>query len=320
MQAVILAAGVGTRLGQLTKKRSKAMLPILGVPMVRRVLDSLLENGVRKFVIVTRPTDELIRRYFQHCAIPQTEIHWVNQEQPLGMAHALACASPFIRGDFVLSSCDSLLPKEEVGKLLSAWKPRRGRVDAVLSLMQVPMDQITQMAIVRLDGRWVVEIVEKPAVTEAPSRIASLPLYCLPEKILTRLEEIPLSGRGEFELQDAIQSLLDDHARVLGVHVTGRLDLTEPVDLLTINRHFLQSLGAEFLRVPENFARENRFIPPCAIEAGVQLGPGCEIGPNVYMEAGVIVGPSAQVHESVLLTGAKIPRGAKIAYQVIGDT
>src|SRR5512136_2242620 len=97
MQGVILAAGKGSRLQHITLRRSKAMLPILGKPIVERVMLDQAANGIEDFILVVSPDDRDITHYFRVESTIQAEVRFVYQPQRLGMANALTCAAPLIK-------------------------------------------------------------------------------------------------------------------------------------------------------------------------------------------------------------------------------
>ena len=104
MQAVILAAGKGSRLHPITTARSKAMLPILGKPIVERVMEDLVSTGVDDFILVISQNDRYINRYFRRESRIEADVRFVYQAERLGMANALSYAAPLIQGDFILIS------------------------------------------------------------------------------------------------------------------------------------------------------------------------------------------------------------------------
>ncbi|MBN1262483.1 MAG: NTP transferase domain-containing protein [Anaerolineae bacterium] len=316
MQGVILAAGKGSRLHPLTLTRSKAMLPILGKPMVERVMEDLWTHGVDDFILVVSPDDMEIIRYFRRESELEADVRFVYQARRLGMADALKQAAPLIRDDFVLSACDNLVSAEHVRQLLKAWEAQP-RPNAVLTLMPVESERLGNVGIVETDGPWVTRIVEKPAPEEAPSRISSLPLYLFSCRILDYLPEIQLSPRGEYELQDAIQMLIEREGRVKGVTTQSRLTLTSAADLLAINRHYLSHGDGHPQLAPYTVGPNTRLVTPLRIEAGAIIGAGCEIGPNVYIERGCRIGDGVTLRDTVMLRDSVVPDGAVRIDQVV---
>ena len=316
MQGVILAAGKGSRLHPITMRRSKAMVPVLGKPLVERVMEDMYVNGVDDFVLVVSPDDRDIVRYFRFESTLQADVRFVYQVQRLGMADALRRAEPLIEGDFVLSACDNLTSAEYVGQMLGAWN-QEPRPSAVLSLMPVARERISSTGVVELDGEWVTRIVEKPSPQEAPSNVSSLPLYCFPRAFLDYLPQIELSPRGEYELQDAIQMLIEREGRVRGVFVELRLTVTGPADLLDINRMYLISGDDQPQLAPQTVGPNTRLVTPLRIEGGVVIGADCTIGPNVYIERDCRIGTGSYIRDAVVLRGAEILAGSRITDQVI---
>ena len=311
-QAVILAAGRGKRLQPLTLTRSKAMMPIAGLPMIERVMDTLTHNGLREFVLVVSPDDEAIFDHFTRHSRYANRITWAYQAERHGMAHALMQAAPHIHGDFVLSACDNLVPEEHIAAMLQRFDHgARG----VLSLMRIPIERSVSTGMVALNGDHIAHIVEKPQPHESPSDISSLPLYVFASHLLDYLPMVKPSARGEYELQDAIQMLIDSGEVVAGVLTPDRLTVTNANDLLKINLHYLAATGDRLVNGPIDSATQ--LIDPILIEAESSIGANCTIGPAVYVESGATIGPGATVRESIVLRGASVPPGAYIVHQVI---
>jgi bifunctional UDP-N-acetylglucosamine pyrophosphorylase/glucosamine-1-phosphate N-acetyltransferase len=316
MQGVILAAGHGSRLQPITLTRSKAMVPILGKPMVERVMEDLLANGVNDFILVVSPHDRHISRYFRRESQITADVRFVYQAQRLGMGDALRCAVPLITDDFILSACDNLISAEHVGRMIAVWQTPP-RPNAVLTLMPAEPERLGSVGIVEMDGPWVTRIVEKASPGQVPSDVSSLPLYCFSKRILDYLPEIPLSPRGEYELQDAIQMLIDRDGLVCGVTVSRRLTLTSPADLLAINRHYLMNGDDRPQLAPHTVGPNTQLITPLRIEGGTVIGANSIIGPNVYIERNCTIGQGVTIKNAVLLRESTVPDGAIVEDQVV---
>jgi NDP-sugar pyrophosphorylase family protein len=321
MQAVILAAGKGERLGSLTQNRSKAMVPILGVPIAERVMASLVMSGLDDLILVVSPDDHLIGPHFRHGSElnARVRIRTCVQPEPLGMAHALRQATRLIHDDFVLAACDNLVPAQDVARMLALWQTTP-QLDGLLALTPVAPEQVASTGIVEIEGGRVIRIVEKPAPEHAPSTIASIPLYCFSRRILEYLPAVARSARGEYELQDAIQMLIDRGGHVRGVMIAGRLSLTSPADLLTINRHYMARHEPRRRRLAAaGVGPDTRLISPVYIGPGTVIGAHCVIGPNAVIEQDCRVGDRATIQNATLLPGAVVARGATVRDQVVVD-
>lgn len=315
LPAVILAAGKGSRLGELTRGRSKAMLPVLGKPIVHRVMDPMIANGIADFVIVVQPGDQDIREYFQNQVNLKLRVKFATQNRPEGMARALACAAPFIQGDFLLSACDNIVSSDHIGRLLDWWEAHPD-LTGLLALLTVPEERLSQSGVVEMQGPWVRRIIEKPSLDQAPSNLASLPLYIFSNEIVEYLPSLEPSPRGEYELQDAIQKLVDN-GQVMGLTIDRRLTLSRPEDLLAINKHFLAE-NPKLVQTNIEFTSELKISPPVMIEPKVEIGTGCKIGPYVYLEKSAKIGPRARISNAVVLRRALIEPSAVICDRVIG--
>lgn len=316
MQAVILAAGKGSRLHPITAQRSKAMLPILGKPIVERVMETLASCGIDSFIVVASPGDEYIFRYFREESHFSGKVRFVMQSERKGMAHALMQAAPLLDGDFVLSACDNLVSEVDTGRLLRLSQ-EEPRPNGMLTLMRIPAQELGKTGIVEMKDGLIRRIVEKPRPEEAPSDIASLPLYVFSRKILEYLPEVKPSPRGEYELQDAIQMLIERDGNVRGLMVERRLTLTNAADLLAINREFLWRGGSRLLRVTAAVGEDTKFLPPLYIEPGTEIGSGCTIGPNVYIERDCRIGDDVSLRDCVVLRKTYVRAGSAYVGEVV---
>ena len=305
MQAVILAAGKGSRLHPITTSISKAMLPVLGKPIVERVMESIASCGVGDFILVISPTDDEIRAYFENESELDIDLHFAYQPERLGMADALMQAVPLIKKDFILSACDNLVSLEDVRNLISGWKMDQN-LDGLLAVIRIPQHEMVRSGMVTMEGDRVTDIVEKPSLDLISSDIASMPLYCFSPRILDFLSQTQLSPRGEHELQDAIQMLIQEGGDVRGCFFQKRFALTTPRDLLEINQHYLESNKQNWQNKPMVVGPGTQLIEPLYIEDGAIIGAGCNIGPNVYIGKNARVGNNVRLRNVVVLEDAFI--------------
>jgi len=319
MQAVVLAAGRGTRLGPLTTWRSKAMLPVAGRPLVGRVMERLWAAGLRRFVVVGGEDDRELAAYSGEQAARffranngerenGMEVSYAVQSERRGMAHALACAAPLIDGPFLINACDNLVSSDFLTQM-AACLGGTG-VDGVLALLRMPPERLQHSAAVELtaSGR-VRNIVEKPPPGSTESDAGSIALYAFGPRLLDYLD-VPLSPRGEQELQSAIQAMVDAGGDVRGLFAPGRQTVTRPADLLDLNLHYLDQEG--YRQVPESLPPDVTLTPPLYIEDGAQVGAGCVIGPRVFLEAGCRVGAGVFLRDALVLRGAVVPDGTEV--------
>jgi glucose-1-phosphate thymidylyltransferase len=296
------------------------MAPVAGKPIVARVLDLLVQTGVQDLILLVSPDDEEIVPYFEQHRPSGVKVTFVVQHERLGMAHALGLVAPYLQGDFIMSACDNLVPPEHLVAMVATH--RHEQANATLSLMEIDIAESASTGIVEWQARTqklIRRIVEKPQPAEAPSNVSSLPLYVFSPKILELLPAVKPSKRGEYELQDAIQLLIDRCSDVTGVLTPVRWQLTNVADLLELNRHYLT------VEAPDNQPNQQLFdgiqiIPPVRIDAGCVLEAGCTIGPYVYLEAGCRVGAGAQIENAILLRNTVVAAGSTISDTVVLHT
>jgi len=314
MRGVLLAAGKGKRLQPLTLARSKAMAPVAGKPLSGRVAELLVVQGIDELIVVVGPNDEEVQPYFAIQANLGIPLRFVVQEERKGMAHALALVVSMLDGEFILSACDNLVAVEHIGEMVALLRQRQAA--AVLSLMPIDLIDAGKTGVVVWDAPFVRRIVEKPKPEDAPSNISSLPLYVFGPQILDLLPLVQPSARGEYELQDAIQLLIESTGSVLGVLTDSRQQVTDAADLLALN---LRYLGNEPARVSSAspMPADVTLLAPVVIEAGVEIGAGTVIGPNVYVEEGARIGPGVRLQDALVLRGGEVPAGEYLSGEVV---
>jgi NDP-sugar pyrophosphorylase family protein len=316
MQGIILAAGLGKRLRPVTERMSKGMAPILGRPIVQRVINDVASEAlITEFVVVVSPHRPDIQEYLEHAADEMAvQIEFVVQEEQLGMAHALNSARDLIRGPFLLAACDSLYPRGHIRELRDTHEANRN--NATLSLMKLPEREIKKSGIVRLIGTKVLGIVEKPDPLEAPSDIGTMPLYLFEEGFLPYLDKVPRSVRGEYELQDAMRLMIEERGGVQGVFTSARYDLTTADHLLAINMLYFDTVYRHgWWSDPRRFP-EAHIALPVYIEEDVDIAPGARVGPKVYLGTGVRVEGGARIQDALVLLDSVVPKDTEVRDKV----
>ena len=288
----------------------------MGKPIVERVLENIWHIGIREFIVVVSPRDSEILQHFHHEWKLKAKVKFAIQKERLGMANALSFAAPLIKGDFILSACDNLVPVEHINDLVAKFLDDKETL-ATLSLTRVEKSYIPKSGIVVFEKDIVKNIVEKPSVEEAPSDIGSIPLYVFKPKILKYLPEVKLSARGEYELQDAIQLLIQRDGNVTGVITKKRLYLTSPADLLRTNHHYLTHGHDKPQLSPHTVGKNTQLVTPLRIDEGTKIGENCKIGPNVYIENDCQIGNGVVIKDAIILRKSIIDDKAWIENTVV---
>lgn len=224
-KAVILAAGKGTRMGELTAELPKPMLPLAGKPMIEHILDRLGEAGIRKVFLVVGYQGEVIRKHLAGHPLP---IEFCEQTVINGTGSAALLAREFVAADpFVLTFGDILCSPADYRGLAARLDAKSA---AVLGVKHVP-DPAAGAAVYEEDGR-VVRIVEKPAPGTSKTNWNSAGLYAFRPVIFEELEKVPLSPRGEYELTSGVEHLIrrGEIVRLYAI-VQDWMDVGRPEDL-----------------------------------------------------------------------------------------
>jgi UDP-N-acetylglucosamine diphosphorylase / glucose-1-phosphate thymidylyltransferase / UDP-N-acetylgalactosamine diphosphorylase / glucosamine-1-phosphate N-acetyltransferase / galactosamine-1-phosphate N-acetyltransferase len=311
-QAVILAAGQGSRLGKLTKDRPKSMLPVLGKPMVVRIMDRLREAGIHRFVVVVGEHEGAVAAYLSSSWYPNMDLKFSLQTVPTGTVDALLLATPYIDGPFLLTAVDNLTSPEHIENLISRFNAADDTI-ATLSLLSATPDEIRRSSGVRIEGERITAIEEKPA--DPQGAWASIMLYAFDKRFLEYLPQVRTSPRGEREIVSAIQASIDDGHLVTYAQTDWRLHLSTELDLLAINRHFLQE-GRD-THILSELPGSVHITPPVRIDPQVSVGQSAHIGPDVYLESGTTVGQGAALENTVVLSGTTISARARSFGQII---
>ena len=310
---VILAAGLGKRLQPLTLTTPKPMLPILGKPILGYVLSSVREAGFSSVILVVSPQNEKIRSYFKDGSRFGLRVRYAFQDQPLGMAHATSVAKDLVEEDtLLLMASDNIV---EARSLLSmVEKHLKGGFSGTLSLRKARWEDVGNRSSVKIDQHLRVQkIVEKPKPEEAPSNIVSMPIYVFNKAIFQFLPEVRPSPRGEHELQDAIQMMIDEGLVISGFFIDHRLHLTTIEDLMDINWYFLERES----RVVQSRDFDAYF--PAMLHPTCKVGAGSEIGPYTYVSANCRLGKNVKIVKSILMNKVTIGKGSTIVNCVLGN-
>src|SRR4051794_18974334 len=313
LKGLILSGGRGTRLRPITHTSAKQLVPVANKPVLFYGIEAMAEAGIEEIGIIIAPeTGDEIRAAAGDGSRFGVAITYVEQDEPLGLAHASLTAEAFLDGEpFVMYLGDNLL-QGGISDLVASF--RASRPDALILL--TPVDDPQNYGVAELQGDRVVCLVEKPA--QPATDLALVGVYMFTAGIHDAARAIAPSARGELEITDAIQYLVDDGRRV-EPHIvrgwwkdTGRLE-----DMLEANRLILDTLET---RVDGELIG-SRVDGRVVIEAGAKLenstvrGPAiigrgtrlrdCYIGPYSAIGEGCLI-EDAEVEHSILLAGSSV--------------
>ena len=226
MQAVVLAAGKGTRLRPLTEDRPKAMVEVDGKPILTHCFEQIVDLGADELIVVVGYTKEKIIDHYGD-AFEGVPITYAHQREQLGLAHALLTVEGHVDGDFVLLLGDNVFN----GNLQDVLRRQReDRPDAVFLTEEVPWEEAGRYGVCNTNAYGeITEVVEKP--DEPESNLVMTGFYAFTPAIFPACELVQPSNRGEYELSEAIDLLIRSGRTIDAIRLDGwRVDVGYPED------------------------------------------------------------------------------------------
>ncbi len=331
MKALILAGGAGTRLRPITHTRAKQLVPVANKPILFYGIEAMVAAGITEIgVIVGDTRDEVVAALGDGSSFGAT-ISFIPQDQPLGLAHCVRIARDFLGDDdFVMYLGDNLL-EQDLAAFVAAFEAARDGAEpptAQILLKQVPDPHRFGIAVLDDDGH-VVELVEKPA--DPPSDLALVGVYLFTPRVHDAVAAIEPSLRGELEITDAIQWLLDQGERVRCELLTGWwIDTGKLTPLLEANRLLLEKIetridgevDADSTLDGRVVIADGAVIVNSTIRGPVAIGEGTQVidsfvGPFSAVGSRCVV-TSSEIEHSVIMDDSTITEIARLEDSLIG--
>jgi glucose-1-phosphate thymidylyltransferase len=303
MKGVVLAGGTGSRLRPITFSMAKQLVPVANKPIIEYGLEDLAEAGITEVGIVISPeTGDEVRRAVgdgSHLGVRTT---YIVQDEPKGLAHALKTALGFVGGDDCLMYLGDNLVKDGVKDVVADFRANHPNCQIMLS--PVPNPSAFGVAELEEDGK-IKRLIEKPSVP--PSNLALVGVYLFDNTIAEAVDAIQPSARGELEITDAIQYLIETDREVRASVVRNWWKDTGTKDDL---------LHAQELVISELAHNIEGELVDCDIRGAVHVGTSsqlvdCEItgpaviGDNVHMSR-VVIGPQTSIGHGCRITDAAV--------------
>jgi len=316
MKGIILHGGHGTRLRPLTHTGPKQLLPIANKPMSQYALEDLRKAGITNIgIIIGGVYPEKVKEFYGDGKRFGVKITYIYQDNPKGISHAIRLCKDFIgKEKFVVYLGDNVL---RTGLVNYTKKFASSKSAAMILLCEV--DDPTRFGIAELDGKKIKKIVEKPK--HSTSNLAVIGIYFLTPKIFAIIDKLKPSWRGELEITDALQMMMENNLTILYDTVTGWWkDTGTPDDILHANKLILDTVGTknqfvlnEGAKVQGNIvigknssiSRDSFITGPAIIGEHCTIGPSARIGPYVSVGNNSVL-KKCDIENSIIMDGCKI--------------
>jgi glucose-1-phosphate thymidylyltransferase len=318
MKALVLSGGAGTRLRPITHTSAKQLVPVGNKPILEFGLEAIRDAGITDVGIIVGETHSEIRAHVGDGSRYGLDVTYVHQPQPLGLAHAVLTAEDYLGDDdFVMYLGDNLVVGG-ITEFVEQFSQRRPAAQILLAQVKDPR----QFGIAELDEHGdVVELVEKPQ--NPSSDLALVGVYVFSPRILDAARSIKPSDRGELEITDAIQWLIDEgepvHSTVIeGWWAARWKDTGRLYDLLEANRIVLESYDQ---RIDGTLDERSEVQGRVVIEQGAELVNSFVRGPAIIGKGtrlvNSFVGPYTAIYHSCLVEDSEIEHSVVLEHATI---
>ena len=316
MKGLILSGGKGSRLYPLTYSNAKQLIPVANKPVLVRVIETIRDAGITDIGIVIGDTGAQIKEAIGRGGQWGVNITYIPQDAPLGLAHAVKIAKDFIGDDrFVMFLGDNVI-EGGISPLISQFADSKWNSQIVLTRIEHP----EQYGVAELgdDGK-IIRLVEKPK--NPPSDLALVGIYMFDQHIFEAVDGIKPSWRGELEITDAIQWLVDHKFSVHPyIHRGWWIDTGRPDDMLEANDVVLEEIDY----VIEGYVdRDSQVGRRVCVQKGAEIVNSIVRGPAIIGENARIinsyVGPFTSIGNNVLVENSEIEHSMVLENSRITD-
>ena len=325
MEAVVLAAGEGTRIRPLTYTKPKVMLPIANRPILEHLILELKKAGITDIVLVVGYKEEKVREYFGDGSDFGVRIEYVLQTKQLGTADALKSAVHLLNDDFfIMLNGDNIVCSEDVEKVMEV----EGMAIGVVRV-ENPQD----FGVVEIENGRIKKIVEKPEKPQ--SNLINAGVYKFNSDIIDFLEKTSISKRGEYEITNTIQLAINSGIEFKALELKTWIDVGYPWDLLKANEFMLKNIEKSIVEgeieegvyIKGNVIVGERtvirsgsyIIGPVVIGKNCIIGPNCFIRPYTSIGDNCHIGACVEIKNSIVMSNTNVPHLNYVGDSVIGE-
>jgi len=299
------------------------MLPIANKPILEHLLIEASQAGIREFVFIVGYCDQQVRDYFGNGERWGVSIVYRNQRKQLGTADALRMIEGLIDENFLVINGDVIVSREDIKGLAS---------NGANTMSVIEVKDTGGLGMVELCEGRVVHIYEK--TEKPPTHMANAGLYLFTPDIFSAISQTVKSPRGEYEITDSLQLMMDREQDIAYQEIKHWVDLSYPWDLLSANESLLGGIESQNSgEIEENVVMKgavsigkNTVIRSGSYIIGpVIIGENCEIGPNCYIRPSTSIGDSChigsavEVKNTIIMKGSKLPHHNYVGDSIIGE-
>ena len=326
MKALVLSGGAGTRLRPITHTSAKQLVPVANKPVLFYGLEAIRDAGITDVGIVVGDTAPAIEAAVGDGSAFGIHVTYIRQEAPLGLAHAVLVSRDFLGDDdFVMYLGDNFIVGG-INNLVDAFTEARPHAQIMLTQVSDPRS----FGVAELDeAGQVVGLEEKPR--QPKSNLALVGVYMFTPAIHEAVDHLKPSWRGELEITEAIQWLIENGKTVRSSTITGYWkDTGNVTDMLEVNRLVLESVEPRQLGTADE---DCEIIGRVVVEPGAQVSGSRIVGPAIIGSgskiSGSYIGPftaiadecvvdGSEIEYSIVLRGASIRGVRRIEASIIG--
>ncbi len=316
MKGLILSGGKGSRLYPLTYTNAKQLVPVANKPVLFRVIETICDAGITDIGVVIGDTGPLIREAVGDGSRWGVQITYIQQEAPLGLAHAVKISRPFLGDErFVVFLGDNVI-EGGISPLVRQFANSDWNCQIVLTEVTEPQ----HYGVAELDGEGrIIRLEEKPK--QPRSNLALVGIYLFDHHVFEAVEAIKPSWRGELEITDAIQWLIDAGYRVYPyIHRGWWIDTGKPIDMLDANNRVLEELKP---RIDGYVSPDSQIKGRVIIEKGAQVISSVIRGPAIIGEESQVInayiGPYTSIYHHCVIENCEIEHSIVLEHSRIVD-
>jgi glucose-1-phosphate thymidylyltransferase len=315
LKGLILSGGEGTRLRPITHTSAKQLIPIANKPVLFYAIEAVRDAGITDIGIIVGETKDEVKAAVGNGSQWGVKVTYIEQEAPLGLAHAVKIAEPFLgKTPFVMFLGDNLI-KDGITSLVREFEKKKPNAKILLARVHDPQ----RFGVAQLKNGQVVRLIEKPK--EPPSDLALVGVYMFDHHVFEAVNNIKPSWRNELEITDAIQYLIEHKYNVYPHIITGWWkDTGKLEDILEANRIMLDTLESH----TDGFVdSDSQIIGKVVVEEGAEVINSKVRGPAIIGERSKIInsfiGPFTSIYYDVTIRNSEIEHSVVLEKSSILD-